>query len=368
MSMSSQERDRRYSAMREMMRREGLGALLVYGSGDHFNVGSLRYITDYWSGGAEQYCFLPMEGEPLIVCGAPPGLPKFRRLGWIDRFSVVSNLKDGIEAELSRFTGGARIGVVGVEKGSPASYTISELPDHDRFIDATGIFRQLRLMKSPEEIEKIRRSAEIADTIFHGIEDMAKPGVSDFAIYGKVKQLAYDMGCEKSFDIIDTDGGKMNHSYPIGDTLISGCTVALEISPSYHGYYAQLPVTIPVGPYPPHLKEMVQVWEEALEAGVNSLRPGMRVCDVHRSMESVINGHGYAILTRSGHAIGLDLVDFFSVSSSEETVLSAGMTLVLHPSVQVPGDRAGDGIFMGYSYLINERGAEKLNRIDQIIR
>jgi len=364
MEISLKERNRRYSAIRELMRKEDLDSLLIYGWGDHFYAGNMRYVTNFGTGGGEQFCVFPLQGEPILISRPTPGLPKFRRVGWVNRFSVTSNLFEEINRELSRFHRGNRIGTVGIEKGSAPSFLILDLPYRDKLVDATDIFRQLRLVKCPEEIEKIRVSASIADKVFNGISDMAKPGISDFAVYGEVKHIIYEMGCDKSFDIIDAEGAKMNHSYPTGDILEAGSTLAIEISPCYRGYYAQLPVAIPVGGCPKHLKEMVSVWEKAIEAGVNVLRSGVKVCDVYNTMEGVIKKHGYAMLARAGHSLGLDLVDFFSVTESEDTELKTGMTLVLHPNVQLPDSREGDGIFMGYTYLITETGAEKLNKVN----
>ena len=102
----------------------------------------------------------------------------------------------------------------------------------------------------------------------------------------------------------------------------SACTLFLEITPSCEGYYAQL-YSAPV--------KTVQEY-----SSLSPLRPG--------------------------HAIGLDVIDFRSVTESNETILKPGMTVAMHPAVL--RELGGEGVGMGYTYLITETGAEKLSKFD----
>lgn len=155
----------------------------------------------------------------------------------------------------------------------------------------------------------------------------------------------------------------MNMSfYPTGDRLEASGTLFLEITPSYEGYYAQLPVTLPVDKYPPHVKDMVIAWAEADEAAREVLYPGTMVSDLYRVMIDAVRKRGFISPYRPGHAIGLDALDFWSISGDSDKVLKSGMVLAVHPSVML--EIGGDGCGMGYTYLITDTGAERLSKID----
>jgi aminopeptidase len=79
-------------------------------------------------------------------------------------------------------------------------------------------------------------------------------------------------------------------------------------------------------------------------------------------LTNTILEQGYISPFRPGHAIGLDVIDFWSITESNSTILKPGMALAIHPSVLL--EVGGDGIGMGYTYLITDTGAEKLNTVD----
>ena len=142
----------------------------------------------------------------------------------------------------------------------------------------------------------------------------------------------------------------------------SACTLFLEITPSCEGYYAQLPLCLPVGKYSPSVRELVAVSEKATETGVTLLRPGTRVGDLYSAPVKTVQEYSSLSPLRPGHAIGLDVIDFRSVTESNETILKPGMTVAMHPAVL--RELGGEGVGMGYTYLITETGAEKLSKFD----
>jgi Xaa-Pro dipeptidase len=178
-----------------------------------------------------------------------------------------------------------------------------------------------------------------------------------------VKKIIYENGCAYSFDLLDGAGSMMNMSFfPTEDKLEENGTLFMEISPSYQGYYAQLPVTLPVGRYLPHVKRMVMAWAEADKAVQKLLRPGARVSELYHVLIDTVRANGFQSPLRPGHSVGLDILDYWSITESNDTLLKPGMTLAIHPSVMVK--HGGDGVGMGYTYLITETGFERFSKID----
>jgi len=364
MSISQQEFKRRYGAIREQMEKDELDCLLIVGLADDFNRGNIRYITGSGRGGC---CIFPVEGPPVFfISPIHSASHKLRKLAAaLDLLEPrqTSNPDEQALTELSRFDKGNKIGVVGISSMSVPMHGMVKEKYGDRLMDASKIFESMRVIKSPEEIENIRIAASIADKVYIRLREIIQPGLSEFVIYAEVKKIIYEMGCEYSFDLIDAAGSTMNMSfYPTDDNLEADGTLFMEITPAYEGYYAQLPVTLPVGKYRPHVKDMVHAWDRADKAVRNILCPGNNISDIYHLLINTIHENGFKSPLRPGHSIGLDVLDFWSITEANPEVLKSGMTLAIHPCVMC--EMGGDGCGMGYTYLITDTGFEKFSHID----
>jgi Xaa-Pro dipeptidase len=308
-----------------------------------------------------------VEGPPVFFVRAnqetSPKLP--RTVGALDLLSLKGTSKPEEQAvmELSRFYQGNKIGIVGMPCLSVPMYLALKEKFQDNLVDSAGIFNQLSMIKSAEEIEKIRKAAAIADEVYALLRQMTRPGVSEYEIYGAVKKKNYERGCEYSFELIDGFGSTMNMSFsPTSDKLEENGTLFFEITPAYEGYYSQLPVTLPVGKYPPHVRKMVRTWDQSDKAACKILGPGIKASDVYRTLMETVHANGFISPLEAGHDLGLDPHGPITVDESDNTVLEPGMVLAIHACVMK--EINGDGCGMGYTYLITDKGAERLSKVD----
>jgi Xaa-Pro aminopeptidase len=366
MTISLEERDRRYSAIRELMKKDNLDSLLVAGRDGYMNRGNIRYITDYGVVTGEQYCIFRLEDVPVFLTGKGPVMARLHKAEWTLDFRVTSDTAAQAVQELSQLDHGNKVGIVGMQDIAVPLYLKVKEQFGNRLIDATGIFRQLRLVKSAEEINMMRKAASIADKVFEHLKEIVRPGLTGYEIYAEIKKNIFEMGCEYSFELISSEKTNVNLFHPTGDKLVANGILTLEITPSYAGYFAQLPVTMPVGHYPPHVRKMIPVWKQALGAAEEVLRPGKKVSDIYRAIIQTVRDGGYKAPWRPGHAIGLDLIDFWSVTESNDAVLEPGMTLAIHPNVLLEPELEGKGLGMGYTYLITTKGNERLSKVEVV--
>jgi Xaa-Pro aminopeptidase len=364
MAISQQEFNRRYGLIREHMEKNELDCLLIIGLADDFNRGNIRYITGSGRGGC---CIFPMEGPPVFfiapIQSHSPKLPRLMAAINLLDLRTTANPEEQALIELSRFDKGNKIGVVGMACMSVSMHRAVTETFNGRLKDSMGLFESLRTIKSPEEIEKTRAAAAIADKVYTHLREMIRPGLSEYEIYGEVKKIIYGSGCEYSFDLIDAAGAFMNMSfYPTEDKLEENGTLFMEITPAFDGYYCQLPVTLPVGEYRSPVQQMVSAWNQADQAVQKLLFPGTKVSDIYHLLISAIQRHGFISPLRPGHAIGLEVLDFWSITESNAKILKPGMLLAIHPCVLK--EMGGDGCGMGYTYLITDQGPEKLSKLD----
>jgi Xaa-Pro aminopeptidase len=364
MTLSLKERDRRYKAIRELMIQDKFDALLVVGHGDCFSRGNVRYITDQGVIGGEQHCVFGLEGDPVFMMpGKGPAVDKLSKAAWNLDIREAPNPIEQVIADLSRLDKGNKIGLVGMQEISAPLFLEAKSKFGDRLVNAVDIFEQLRSIKSDEEIGKMKTAAGIADKVFLTLKDIVKAGVTDYEIYGEVRKIIHQMGCEYSFELISASDANMNLFVPTGDKLKENGVISVEISPAYEGYYAQMPVAVPAKDFPPRLSRLIDVWKESVAAAESAMRPGATVADVHNAIETVVRNHGCVSPWRHGHALGLDLIDFWSITDTNPVVLKPGMTLVVHPDIFEPGFE-GIGPCAGYTYVITDKGVENLSEVD----
>lgn len=346
------------------MRKDGMDSLLVCGLAADFHRGNIRYVTGSGRGGQ---CVFPLEGKPVLLTGTnqstSPKLVKTVEAYELLDFVESDDPGETINRELSRFDRGANIGLIGMDCLTPSAYLQIREKYGDRLLDLPEYLRPLREIKSLEEIEMTRTAAAAADRVYSRLREIVRPDVSEYEIYGEVKKVIYESGCEYSFDLIDAAGCTMNMSFhPTNDKLEKDGTLFMEISPAYDGYYAQLPVTLPVTSFQPHIKEMFMVWAEADREVRPLLRPGTRISDIYRVLIDSIESRGFVAPLRTGHSLGLDILDFWSIDETNDATLEANMVIAVHPPCMTK--LWGDAVGAGYTYLITETGCEKLSNVN----
>jgi Xaa-Pro aminopeptidase len=371
MTLSLQERERRYKSVREEMAKDNLDVLLVIGRGPTL-LADYRYLSGYAIVAPEpHYAVFPREeAEPVFfpaVAGATDGALRVGQrldgLTWVKtarQYSELAPANNLLIEEIRRFKGAGEIGLVDMNTMPISIYQdlVKDFGAEDIRDGAEAILRA-RLIKGEEEIECFRKGAKLADDIYLHLKSIARPGLSDWEIYGQVRRMANEGHCEYSFDVLDLRGGNIPY-YPLGDVLTDGGRISIEISPAYEGYYAQLRCGVSVSPYTASQRNVISVWEKGYEAAAKALRPGAKSCDVFHAANEAIESGGCKMPGRVGHGLGLGMTEFL-VTADDQIVMQPGMVTVLH--VRSMGE---DGFFvmLGGTFLVTKDGSEALSKVD----
>ncbi len=358
MKLSSAERDRRHRAIRAMMTEKGYEVLLA--ASNAMWQGHVRYLSNYPPHFGYSYAVFPLHGEPtLFVFSKIQEQVAAKR--WIPDARQSSNYPGDIVKRMRELDyKGKRVGLVGVENMSFKIYEHlkKELPEAI-FVDATRDIFDLRMIKSPEEQALSRECARITDGLFARVKEVAKIGMSEYDVYAEMDYFIRKQGVEGAFNLIASGPCPVAPFLsPSGRTVNEGDAILLELTPRYEGYYTQLTGYVHVSPPSPKMRAFLDLAFAAQQAGVKMLKPGNRASDVARVMKEMIEKAGYAYPYRGGHSMGHDLDEPPAIVIEDDTVLAPGMTIVVHPCVM---DRSGEGVFVGDSYLITEKGPERLN-------
>jgi len=222
----------------------------------------------------------------------------------------------------------------------------------------------LRLHKSADEVEALRRAAGIADVAFEEIVDWIQPGMNEVEIALRLELLIRESGAEGVAFEVNVSAGEntaLNHYRPtLGRrTLAPGDLVLVDFGACVNGYRSDMTRTIAVAPADPKAKEIYQLVLEANRLGVEEAIPGARGVDVDRVVRQFIaeRGHGEHFGHGLGHGIGLEVHEKPTLSQRSEDVLAAGMVVTVEPGVYLPGY---GGVRIEDDILITEGGHEVL--------
>lgn len=224
-----------------------------------------------------------------------------------------------------------------------------------------SLLADLRMVKSPDEIEKIKVACALADKCYEHVQRMLQVGVSEYDICLDIEFFYRRNGAEIAFDPIVVSGpnSAKPHGKPGERKLQNGDFVTIDCGAKLNGYCSDITRTFVVGdPTPRH----IEIYEQVLKAETECcqlLVAGANGKDIDAHAREVLGekdlaqyfGHGL------GHGLGLDVHDPGGMSTRSETVMKPGMVMTVEPGVYIPdfgGVRIEDDV------LVTDSGPEIL--------
>ncbi len=189
---SDEELGRRFALVRAMMDREGLAALLAYGtSAAHSEV---HFLADFRVTREAMLTF-PREGEPTLFVQFFNHVPNARRVSFVKdvRWGGPDTAATVAEDLKRRGLAGQRIGLAGPLPWQRYETLRRALPAAT-LVDATAALQQLRLVKSAEELAFLRRGAALSDRAVEALEREARPGLTEYALAAIVEGAYLGLG------------------------------------------------------------------------------------------------------------------------------------------------------------------------------
>ncbi len=234
----------------------------------------------------------------------------------------------------------------------------------ENLVATGGLVEDLREVKDKEEIRLIKRSADIAVKGFHYIKQIARPGMKERDLQGRLEHYTKSLGSEKpAFDIIIAAGARssMPHCQSNQTRVKNNNMVLVDMGVVYEGYHSDLTRPIFLGKMTPLHKEIFNIVWEAQRAGIKVAKPGATCADVDQACRKIIDSHGYGdkFGHGTGHGVGLEIHEAPGVSGRSSTVLKPGMVITVEPGIYLPGKF---GVRIEDMVLITEKGNEVLTR------
>jgi len=235
--------------------------------------------------------------------------------------------------------------------------------------DRIGAMRQI---KSPSELELLRRAIELSmDAHFEAIK-MMRPGLYEYQVAARMVAVHAYGGCEREAyaPIVGTGfNSTILHYAGLRDPIRDGDAVVLDVAGQYSGYSADITRTLPAnGKFTPRQREIYEIVLGAQNAALAALKPGMSFArtgpnSLYLIAYEYINTHGKDKEGRPlgryfihglGHHIGLNVHD----AGDPNRPLEPGMVVTVEPGIYIPEENLG--VRIEDDALITETGYKLL--------
>jgi len=200
----------------------------------------------------------------------------------------------------------------------------------------------IRLTKTPDEIELIKKAAWISDEAFTHILTFIKPGVTEREIAFELESHMRKNGADgASFDMIVASGTRsaLPHGAPTEKKIETGDMLTLDFGAYYKGYRSDMTRTIAVGEPPAELRKIYDIVLAAQELSLKEMKIGMTAQEVDSLSRDYITAQGYGAQYGhgAGHGIGLDIHEDIFLAQGVATPVRENMVLTMEPGIYIPG-------------------------------
>jgi methionyl aminopeptidase len=202
------------------------------------------------------------------------------------------------------------------------------------------------ILKSRQEIEKMRKSNAIVAAILEELGKKIGPGVKTIELDRLSEELALKKGARPAFkgyrgypySLCTSVNSEVVHGMPSERELKEGDIVSLDFGILNDGYYGDAAMTVPVGDITPVAKRLLKVTEEALYRGIAEVKAGNRIGDISAAIQGHVEAAGYSVVRDLvGHGIGKSLHEDPQVpnygSGGRGIELKPGMVFAIEPMV-----------------------------------
>lgn len=364
MKYAKEEPVKRLLGIRELMEKQGIDILIVYGI--QWKPEYLHYVSNIKLLGIDGCVVLPLKEDPILYLSEPWDIGRAREESWIDQIHYAST--DVItEACTTAVKLGGKIGIAGFDLLSENQLEIVKkfLEEPDQLINKSELLNQAAMVKSEWEVSILRNCAILADHGFQAELNVLREGISEYEITAEIEHSMRSRGADDNFQMIAVGKELTGMNIPREVVCQKGDLVLTEITPLIGciTYATQLCRTVKIGPATSLEKEKYDMLIEALDESLKVIKPGVPASEVAKIQNKIIGDAGYAdyccppYMRARGHNFGLGYID---LSDDNTMLFKSNMVFVVHPNQYIP--EIGY-LACGETVLVNESGIERLNKM-----
>ena len=349
--ISDAELQRRWKNVREMMQKRKIDFLLMRND-EEFLGGYVKWFTDLPARHSYPFTVIfPVDEEmTTITCGPiPPGHPGpppwavrgvKKRLGapYFPSAHYTSEYDAELAVSVLKEKKNATIGLVGKSFIPMNFYEYLNKNLHGaKFVDATEPVDQIKVIKSPEEIELIKRTTALQDKAIEHVKNTIKPGMRDFEVYAEILYSTTLSGSERQLILVGS--GPQGTCVPFAPLHFQNrmikegdqVSILIEVN-GPGGFYTEIARIFTMGKPSQELQDAFGVALEAQQLSLDLLKPGAKPKEILQANNAFLEKKGYfPELRLFAHGQGYDLVERPLMLKDETMPIRASISMTVHP-------------------------------------
>ena len=205
------------------------------------------------------------------------------------------------------------------------------------------------MIKTPQEIAKMRRSGEALQKVLFAVREVVAPGVSTMDLEKAAASKIAELHATPAFKgyhgypacLCTSVNDQVIHGIPSAKKILSeGDVVSVDCGVVLDGFYSDSAVTIPVGKVSQGVRKLLDVTQQSLDAAIQEAQVGATLGDIGATVQEAVEANGFSVVRDFvGHGIGRSMHEDPQIPNygtrGRGTKLRAGMVLAIEPMVNI---------------------------------
>jgi len=201
-------------------------------------------------------------------------------------------------------------------------------------------------LKTPQEIEQMRRAGRIVAEVLQILKDKVRPGVTTITLNELAEQEAKKRNAKPAFkgysgypySLCCSLNDQVVHGFPTSKPLADGDIISMDFGVILDGFYGDAALTVPVGTVSESALRLLRVTEESLYAAIEMATQENRLSDISHAVQQYVEARGYSVVREFvGHGIGRQLHEAPQLPNfgkpGRGVKLKPGMVLAIEPMI-----------------------------------
>lgn len=202
-------------------------------------------------------------------------------------------------------------------------------------------------LKSADQVDKMRASAEILASVFLEIRKQVRPGVTTKSLDDTIEAMIRDAGCVPSFkgyhgfpaSACISVNEEVVHGIPNDRCLTDGDIVGIDVGVIKDGWHSDSAETLPVGEVDADTAKLLIATEDCLNKAIAAIKPGQKLSVIGSAVEDHAKSLGFSVVeSLVGHGIGQEMhedpqVPNFRCFTMPDPVMDEGLVIAIEPMI-----------------------------------
>ncbi len=370
--------DAKLDRVRGLMRERGLDALVVRAPDN------VVYLTNFWGMKGFDAAVFPAEGDPTLIClepsrddagrtawteelrtfgGYDPADPRPPALRALDLAAAVAQQHEAVGIELSLGTQAADRMI-----GEPTTFPKAWFDAFPGAQDATPLLSEARMIKTPQEVERMRLANEIAAAAMEHVQGVIRAGMTEAQIasewlgfvHGEGTGWAGKVELAYGFALVWSGPGIRTFTATAARPVVEGEPTLFEIWVCADGYWADHTKNLVVGELSERYRELEQGLTAVYDDAVAYCVPGASLAELDRRVRAGVAEIGFPGQPSHPicHGVGARAHEPPYAHQAGGGEVREGMVLAIEPGCYWEG---GGGLRLEDNFLVAPDGPEKLS-------